>query len=151
MVGDSGYMLLRSNDAGSKSYEIVFKSTEQQHSFNFPFQLGTHGDSPNIAATSTHEIKHNDIVIVGTDGLFDNLFGEQILALVNHYLTTNDYNSESLAKFLAEVTYQVSLDPDIMTPFANGARRSKMFFKGGKSDDITVVVGRICDEANKSA
>ena len=32
-VGDSGFMVVREN-------EIVFKSPPQQHSFNFPYQLG---------------------------------------------------------------------------------------------------------------
>ncbi len=32
-VGDSGFMVIRGS-------EVVFKSPPQQHSFNFPFQLG---------------------------------------------------------------------------------------------------------------
>lgn len=42
-LGDSGYMLLRKS-----GFDLVqvFKSKEQTHSFNFPFQVGTGGDDP---------------------------------------------------------------------------------------------------------
>ena len=40
-IGDSGYMLLRQTRKNDRTlYESVFKSEEQQHSFNFPFQIG---------------------------------------------------------------------------------------------------------------
>ena len=42
-LGDSGYMLLRKS--GLDLIQI-FKSKEQTHSFNFPFQVGTGGDDP---------------------------------------------------------------------------------------------------------
>lgn len=45
-LGDSGFMVIRGDS-------IVFKSRTQQHSFNFPFQLGRGGNGvfdPPIAA-----------------------------------------------------------------------------------------------------
>ena len=35
-LGDSGFMVIRKN-------RIVFKSPQQQHQFNFPYQLGGEG------------------------------------------------------------------------------------------------------------
>jgi len=71
ILGDSGYLLLR-----RKGTELVsvFRSKEQTHGFNFPFQIGTSGDSPEKAESQLHNVDHNDILVVGTDGLFDNLF-----------------------------------------------------------------------------
>ena len=47
-LGDSGYLLLR-----KEGLDLVkhFRSVEQQHSFNFPFQVGTGGDDPAKADT----------------------------------------------------------------------------------------------------
>lgn len=36
-LGDSGFMVLRDG-------KLIFESPSQQHSFNFPFQVGSHGD-----------------------------------------------------------------------------------------------------------
>lgn len=36
-IGDSGFLLVRDG-------QLAFASPPQQHRFNFPFQIGTHGD-----------------------------------------------------------------------------------------------------------
>lgn len=73
LVGDSGFCILRKRENGD--YFIVFQSKSQQRRFNFPMQLGwnLNGDNPMVAANSSHEVKHDDIVILGTDGLLDNI------------------------------------------------------------------------------
>ena len=70
-IGDSGYMLLRKNGLDLLK---VFRSEELQHSFNFPFQVGTGGDDPATATVEVHEVKNNDIIVMGTDGLWDNMY-----------------------------------------------------------------------------
>lgn len=145
LVGDSGYMILKPKDGAAKLYEIDFKSKEQQHSFNFPFQLGTHGDSPESAHVVEHDVYPNYLIVMGTDGLFDNLYGESILKEVNAFLSSNSYNGPALAKRISDTAFGVSLDPVANTPFAEGAKKARMYFKGGKSDDITVVIGRVCE------
>jgi len=40
-LGDSGYMLLR--PTSDSQLEMVFRSKEQHHGWNFPFQLGAQG------------------------------------------------------------------------------------------------------------
>ena len=42
-LGDSGYMLLRKQGIDLMTQ---FRTKEQQHQFNFPFQVGTGGDDP---------------------------------------------------------------------------------------------------------
>ncbi|KAJ3335349.1 hypothetical protein HDU91_002226, partial [Kappamyces sp. JEL0680] len=71
-IGDCGVMIIRGG-------EPIFRSEEQQHSFNFPFQLGTNSrDSPNDTQLFTIKIQEGDVVVIGTDGLFDNVFDEDI-------------------------------------------------------------------------
>ena len=86
-LGDSGYLLLRKNGLDLTS---VFRSKEQTHGFNFPYQIGTGGDDPAKADTQVHEVEHNDIVVVGTDGLFDNLFDVRIIELIRPFIRGRD-------------------------------------------------------------
>lgn len=75
-------------------YQIVQRVAPQQHFFNCPFQLTRMPDSDcsfgellrrtSVSAdVARHEVQAGDIVIVGSDGLFDNLFDEDILQVVN--------------------------------------------------------------------
>ena len=61
---------------------IHYESKEQQHSFNFPFQVGTNGDDPIKGDTNAHNVQHGDILIVGSDGLWDNMYRQKILEMV---------------------------------------------------------------------
>lgn len=78
-VGDSGYCLLRPQGR-DRDYKLVFESSAQQRRFNFPYQLGwgKNGDQPNIAVELSHEVANGDIIILGTDGLFDNIVPKNV-------------------------------------------------------------------------
>ena len=82
MVGDSGYLILRnsSSDTTQPEFNLQFESQPQQKGFNFPYQLGwaENGDSPEDAIQSSHLVKDGDLLILGTDGVFDNLSGDQV-------------------------------------------------------------------------
>ncbi|KAJ9173739.1 hypothetical protein P3X46_016848 [Hevea brasiliensis] len=72
-VGDSGFMLIRKG-------EVIYQSPIQQHSFNYPYQLECDevDRSPSYAEEFVIAVESGDVVIAGTDGLFDNLFATQI-------------------------------------------------------------------------
>ncbi|XP_665773.1 hypothetical protein [Cryptosporidium hominis TU502] len=101
------------------------------------------------------------MVILGTDGLFDNLFDFEITSIsglsfspIESKLFYNclDYTTTPMviAKSIALSAYYKSLDPFSKTPFANQAKRfysggkNSLFesqsFSGGKEDDISVLV-----------
>jgi protein phosphatase PTC7 len=71
-LGDSGYMLVRAK-------EVVFKTKEQQYKFNHPFQCGTNYKLPYHAAQLQHKVECGDFLVMGTDGVFDNLDNSMIL------------------------------------------------------------------------
>jgi len=79
-LGDSGYLILRprSNDEGKAVLDKVFRSKEQQRRFNHPYQCGTNCDPPLDAYDTQHQMKKSDIVVMGSDGLFDNVFDEDM-------------------------------------------------------------------------
>jgi len=90
-----------------------------------------------------HKVKQNDVVVVGSDGLFDNVSGNQIKECVETYLQKNSFDSKSIARELAKMTYKLSLDSSYNSPFGIRARQYGYKYTGGKSDDITVVVGKV--------
>ena len=138
LLGDSSYMILRIGE--NDNYESVFRSEEQQHSFNFPFQCGTNGDPISSAVENSHSIQVNDLVIVGTDGVFDNLFDSDIIQVVNRLANSS---LEVISEAIGDLAYEKSLDKSWLSPFAVGARKGGYEFVGGKSDDITLVVGMV--------
>ncbi|KAG0267370.1 hypothetical protein BG011_006787 [Mortierella polycephala] len=87
-LGDCGVSIIRKN-------EFIFRTEEQQHSFNYPYQLGTGStDSPTDAQVFTVKVESGDIVVMGTDGIFDNLFDEDILEEVVRCITGVNPNQD---------------------------------------------------------
>jgi len=132
-LGDSGFMVIRGSD-------IVFRSKEQQHSFNFPYQLGTgSADMPSHAVSVTVNIQPGDLVIVGTDGLWDNLYDDEIVELA-----TSSPEPMTVAQLIARQAHETAASKSVISPFAKAARDNGYpLATGGKMDDISVVVARI--------
>ena len=139
MIGDSGYLLIRPPN----NHQLLYRTEEQQHSFNFPYQIGSHGDNPSSAITKDIQVKENDLVILGTDGVFDNLFNENIIDICSRGPSKGILNEEKIASSIAEEAFRRAKDRSWKSPFSINARKSGYRFEGGKLDDITVVVGRV--------
>jgi protein phosphatase PTC7 len=171
-MGDSGYMLVRGkssqnenltsnkalNSILSKSsltqtdnknskisdiFDIIARSEEQQHSFNFPYQVGSTGDDPNQSETFIHQFKENDILILATDGLWDNLYEYQILNILQRFYNPTNGKLQDpniVAKQIGEYCERTSLDERWKSPFC---MRSGGLYLGGKPDDITIIVAQI--------
>jgi len=135
-LGDSGFMVIRRN-------QVHFRSREQQHSFNFPYQLGSQSsDRPEAAILDNVPILDGDLVIVGTDGLFDNLYDREILEIA-----CSSTNPHQIAEKIAKKAQEVGKKTKGVSPFADGARKIGYDYQGGKLDDVTVVVARVCKVA----
>ncbi|GAA5812476.1 hypothetical protein MFLAVUS_005932 [Mucor flavus] len=139
-LGDCGVSVIRQND-------YIFRSEEQQHSFNFPYQLGTASfDSPADAQQFTVKIEEGDIVILGSDGLFDNLYDDEILEEVQNCIDQEDPSliqaaPQTISDALAHRAKIVSEDPDNpSSPFQVRAMHEGLYYQGGKADDISVIV-----------
>lgn len=132
-LGDSGFMVIRGND-------IVFRSKEQQHSFNFPYQLGTgSADMPSHAVSINVNIQPGDLVILGTDGLWDNLYDDEIVEV-----TTQATEPATIAQLIARQAHAAASSKALISPFAKAARENGYpLATGGKMDDISVVVARV--------
>lgn len=144
-LGDSGFLIIRDN-------EIVHRSNEQQHYFNTPFQLAVAppnqegqvlSDSPNVAESSSFGVKEGDFILLGTDGLFDNMNEDMLLDHISKIKDHKEENVQKTARKIAEQAHQLSFDPEYLSPFAISAINSGIDLKGGKPDDITLILARI--------
>ncbi|OWM80825.1 hypothetical protein CDL15_Pgr006856 [Punica granatum] len=136
-LGDSGFMVVRDGCT-------VFRSPVQQHDFNLTYQLesGYSGDLPNSGQVFTIPVAPGDVIIAGTDGLFDNLYNNEITAVVVH-ATRAGLSPQVTAQKIAALARQRAQDKDRQTPFSTAAQDAGFRYYGGKLDDITVVVSYI--------
>lgn len=134
-LGDSGLQVVREG-------ESVFKTTEQQHYFNCPFQLGMGSDDRPEDADYfiLEDLAPDDAVILATDGVWDNLYNEALVSLIDDTAAS----PEALARRVSEKSHLLGRDSTYVSPFAANAQRQGLRFHGGKLDDVTVVVSRVC-------
>lgn len=145
-IGDSGFLVMRNGS-------VVHRSQEQQHYFNTPFQLslpppGTGAqvlsDRPESAETREFLVKEGDMLMVATDGVFDNLPDSMILKeMVKVQGSTDLLLLQQAANSIAQQARKLAFDEDYMSPFARNARENGINAIGGKPDDITVVLATI--------
>lgn len=83
-----------------------------------------------------------DIVVAGSDGLFDNLYESEIEELVSQGVNDGKFPAD-LASTIAQFALINSMDNCAISPFTIAAQEAGVEFIGGKIDDITVVVAYI--------
>lgn len=133
-LGDSGFVVVRDED-------VAFKSPAQQHGFNFPYQLGCDvgSDPPQVSDVHNVKLQQGDMIVLGTDGLFDNIFDEEVAALAT-VARKKGLDPTGVAGVLASAAQNRGADRFCVSPFSVGAREAGFFYQGGKLDDVTVVV-----------
>ncbi|KAL1343781.1 hypothetical protein HN51_017738 [Arachis hypogaea] len=136
-LGDSGFMVIRDGCT-------VFRSPVQQHNFNFTYQLesGNNGDLPSSGQVFTIRVALGDVIVAGTDGLFDNLYNNDITAVVVHAKRAG-LSPQATAQKIAALARQRAQDKDRQTPFSTAAQDAGLRYYGGKLDDTTVIVSYI--------
>lgn len=78
------------------------------------------------------------MIILATDGLFDNMDEDELLKLV-----VDEPEVSSLVKNLAQRAQERSLSKDQDSPFARLAKENDILWSGGMPDDITIVACRV--------
>jgi protein phosphatase PTC7 len=188
-LGDSGFVQLRLN-------AIHNYSEPQTHAFNTPYQLSVVpekviaqaaafggeqlADFPKDANVSQHELRHGDVLVFASDGVWDNLSSQDILRIVSKlmigarawehteegvsvgsglssFIMADDGKGgvediPTLQSFLAVgITGEAkaaSINTKVDGPFAREVQRYYPYenWRGGKVDDICVVVAIACEE-----
>lgn len=63
--------------------------------------------------------------------------------IVSDFHLEAHYDADVLASKIAKRTYKHSLDREYRSPFSIEAQKAGLKYKGGKPDDITVVIGKV--------
>ena len=114
-----------------------------------PYQLGwtkvyPEGDRPDAADRVEVEMKPGDAVVLGSDGLWDNVPYAEVAALCAEH----QGDAEECAEAIATLAFGYSCDPEYDSPFTQEARKAaegrpewadRRNLIGGKMDDIAVV------------
>eukprot|EP00735_Rhodelphis_limneticus_P001698 TRINITY_DN12360_c0_g1::TRINITY_DN12360_c0_g1_i1::g.4915::m.4915 TRINITY_DN12360_c0_g1::TRINITY_DN12360_c0_g1_i1::g.4915 ORF type:complete len:308 (+),score=8.35,sp/Q9SUK9/P2C55_ARATH/36.40/2e-40,SpoIIE/PF07228.7/1.2e-07,PP2C_2/PF13672.1/1.6e-07,PP2C/PF00481.16/6.9,PP2C/PF00481.16/8e-05,FBA/PF04300.8/0.052 TRINITY_DN12360_c0_g1_i1:57-980(+) len=136
-IGDSGLAVIRNK-------QMVFRTDPQQHKFDWPYQIGdqSRDDVKKDAVTGRKLLQEGDVVILASDGLWDNLFDDEIIKIVAEY-SRNPV--DDLANELAHNAYLATKDRNRVTPYSDAARKHnpQRDYNGGKADDIMVIAARI--------
>ncbi|KAI4305394.1 hypothetical protein L6164_028764 [Bauhinia variegata] len=146
-VGDCGLRIIRKG-------RIVFSTPPQEHYFDCPFQLSSqiYGQTFLDAAVCNVEMMEGDIVVMASDGLFDNAFDDEIVSAIARYTDVAE-----AAKALANLASSHAVDSNFDSPYSVEARSRGldvplwkkilgMKLIGGKLDDITVIVGKVVSQ-----
>ncbi|GAA6053427.1 hypothetical protein JCM3770_005161 [Rhodotorula araucariae] len=147
--------------------EYIFRSEEQQHRFNYPFQAGTNAKDVPVRDAQKFAVKvqRDDIVILASDGLVDNVFSDDLLEEVLRFVGSNPAPSPSpdaskpgagapprytLRRFSPQAVSEAlcfrakSVYEDqraVASPFQQRAMEEGIHYAGGKPDDISCLVG----------
>ncbi|KAK8797425.1 hypothetical protein WA158_004633 [Blastocystis sp. Blastoise] len=134
VLGDSKLLVIRDGT-------ILYASPSQQKRFILS-SIG--GESVTEGAQYNIKLKSGDMILVGSDGLFDNIYEE---TLCNHIWRLRAANPTDLAAFLTKMAADISVSETDETPWSREASdQLDMVYKGGKKDDITAVIGKVVSE-----
>ncbi len=162
LVGGGGNTLQYANlgDSGVSIYRngrLFFETNEQSLGFNYPYQLSSdNAETPQDADRGSVPLKTGDIIVVASDGLWDNLYHVEIAKLLSSAV-----DAQEMAERITIAAYQASNDDKRWAPFGQKAVESLYADRnpddvdwesepapltqwlGGKGDDIAVIVGTV--------
>eukprot|EP00747_Dinoflagellata_sp_TGD_P033258 gnl/TRDRNA2_/TRDRNA2_136501_c0_seq1.p1 gnl/TRDRNA2_/TRDRNA2_136501_c0~~gnl/TRDRNA2_/TRDRNA2_136501_c0_seq1.p1 ORF type:complete len:619 (+),score=141.92 gnl/TRDRNA2_/TRDRNA2_136501_c0_seq1:97-1857(+) len=154
-VGDSGFRVIRQG-------QIVAASTPLQHNFNCPYQLAYTEfgalDGADDADIFAIPVQPGDLVVAGSDGLFDNVFDADIAKVATETAMPLCNSSplaatKAVSEALTKLALKHSKDVTYVSPFAQEVRKvysGSRDYQGGKVDDITVVVGVVVNSTSSA-
>ena len=115
-IGDSGFLVVRRG-------EVVHRSQEQQHYFNTPFQLSLPptelqsevlADRPESADQYEFSVEDGDVILLATDGLFDNVPDRLLVAEMSDVQHCKDeVKLQQSANAIALMARKLSKDPKV--------------------------------------
>lgn len=135
-VGDCTCMIIRDN-------KIVARTKEINHFYECPYQFSEISpDRPTDGTKMNFQLQKGDLLLAGSDGVFDNLNEDEILTVV----LSSPKKASAIAKRISERSRKVSLNPRAVTPFSIAAKKNKNPDYpdgiGGKVDDVSCVAIR---------
>ncbi|ODV96571.1 hypothetical protein PACTADRAFT_1161 [Pachysolen tannophilus NRRL Y-2460] len=144
-IGDSKFYMFRDG-------KIIKTNKEQMKSILCPEQLGTNDKIDELPSSKaifdSEELKENDILVICSDGLSDNLWQDEIELYVNKIIFQEGKTLQELANFLLKKAKNVAFDNYAVCPYVEKINSlpfeiRKSYITGGKVDDISVCVAKV--------
>lgn len=140
-LGDCGILVLRPMEqlprfhGGTVTTQMrnLYRSSSMLHRRNLPLQLSS--EDKDLSRLShydlvTLKLRRGDLLIAGTDGLFDNIGDLELKSMALAHHKGRDRSAQALADTLLQRA-------------ADAARAPAEFGPGGKLDDIAIVVAEV--------
>ncbi|KAG9451616.1 hypothetical protein H6P81_011581 [Aristolochia fimbriata] len=132
-IGDSGFVVVRNGTISERSIPMVYE-------FNFPVQVQKGDDPSELIEHYKIHLSEGDVIVAATDGLFDNLYEQEITSIISKSLQAN-MKPKEIARVLAMGAQERGRSSSARSPFADAAQAAGYpSFRGGKLDDVTVLV-----------
>ncbi|KAK3010755.1 hypothetical protein RJ639_011308 [Escallonia herrerae] len=140
-IGDTGFLIVRNG-------AIWKRSSPMLHEFNFPLQVEKGDDPSELVEQYRFDLDEGDVIITATDGLFDNVYEQDIASTVSKSLQAN-LKAEEIAAVLAVRAQEVGQSASSRSPFADAAQAAGYTgYTGGKLDDVAVIVSLVQKRPN---
>merc|ERR1711884_879621 len=123
--------------------KVLFKSQSQSHRYNAPYQLGCtppeleehhlYRDKAEDSICNSHLVKSGDFLIISSDGIFDNLYEDEIALIIDQNINDESLNLCAQQHSPTKITNELlSSICDILVQKASKA--------GIKQDDMLVML-----------
>jgi len=154
-IGDSGALLVRDGKIVERTEFEVNGMTPRQLTILPSWMLkfkGTFNEDPIVqtkSAIKTWQLQKNDILLMASDGYYDNVSLDDTRQLIVDAVELNGFDAPEFTQKLAETllmkAYYNSLNPDFVSPFALKCYEyyQECDYSGGKPDDISLVVSEV--------
>eukprot|EP00930_Biecheleria_cincta_P070122 TRINITY_DN57775_c0_g1_i1.p1 TRINITY_DN57775_c0_g1~~TRINITY_DN57775_c0_g1_i1.p1 ORF type:complete len:417 (+),score=69.28 TRINITY_DN57775_c0_g1_i1:39-1253(+) len=162
-IGDCELLMLRRTNGRQSDLEAVFHTEMQRIDYNVqtPLQLARvdgrideeFDESIALEVIEKGSAVHcvsayeGDILILGSDGVFDNLFLDELVEICNEILPppANGEFTPTPAHYLSQVCQRIVMESHAKSDAHDGQFLDTPIGKGGKVDDTSVVVGEIIE------
>lgn len=139
-IGDSRIFIIRDG-------EIAFTNKEQYISNLCPQQVGTTDTvklPSSVVEYSDFHLQEDDLLLLCSDGITDNLYDDEILAFVNGRLNSDHSNLGEMCRQLMIKAKSVAFDNYCVSPYVEKVNEiGNNFITGGKLDDISVCLAKV--------
>jgi len=107
--------------------------------------VGSHSKLPTKSLLTEHILHEDDIVVMASDGIWDNLYNDDVQVCVNSQLSKTKSDSslgnlQAVSDCISTLAEAKGYDTKYESPFSKEAKAHGKDLPGGKADDITVIV-----------
>ncbi|XP_061363264.1 probable protein phosphatase 2C BIPP2C1 [Gastrolobium bilobum] len=135
-IGNTGFIIIRDGS-------ILKKSAPMFHEFSFPLQIVKGDDPSEIIEGYKIYLNGGEVIVTATNGLFDNLYEQEIASIVSKSLQAS-LSPQEIAELLAMRAQEVGRSTSTRSPFADAAQAlGYVGYTGGKLDHVTVIVSLV--------